>query len=196
MKVRTFTDIAQCSLALALAVQLQDNTPEISRRITEIHLTDGLSELMPLLERNAMLNNLTFIRNGEHAATSDSAIRVHASVLSWGEPISASIPGDPDIILAADCAYFEPSFPLLLGTLQQLMGTDTILFFSYKKRRKGDKSMIQMLGKKFDVQEVKGIWERDGVWLFEIRKRSYPTNDGAKHVVIEELGLRDVKTCQ
>ena len=42
----------------------------------------------------------------------------------------------PDLILAADCVYFEPSFPLLVQTLSQLSDSKTEILFSYKKRRK------------------------------------------------------------
>jgi len=81
------------------------------------------------------------------------------------------VPNEVDVILAADCAYFEPSFPLLLGTLQRFLGTRTVLWFCYKKRRKADKDMVRMLEKAFDVQEVKGDWKRDGVWLLMIKQR-------------------------
>lgn len=42
-----------------------------------------------------------------------------------------------DIILAADCVYYEPAFPLLVQTLSDLV-TDakTEVLFCYKKRRK------------------------------------------------------------
>ena len=42
----------------------------------------------------------------------------------------------PDLILAADCVYFEPAFPLLVQTLSELSDSTTEILFSYKKRRK------------------------------------------------------------
>jgi predicted nicotinamide N-methyase len=42
----------------------------------------------------------------------------------------------PDLILAADCVYFEPAFPLLVQTLNELSDSTTEILFSYKKRRK------------------------------------------------------------
>ncbi len=53
-----------------------------------------------------------------------------------GEPIPADIPR-PDLILAADCVYFEPAFPLLVQTLVDLVSDrSTEVLFCYKKRRK------------------------------------------------------------
>lgn len=53
---------------------------------------------------------------------------------------AAPIPGhlaSPDIILAADCVYFEPAFPLLQETLRILThGRDIEVYMAYKKRRK------------------------------------------------------------
>lgn len=148
-------------------------------------MTDGLSRLLPLLEQNTLLNGLTLDMNGEHVDNvGQSAVRVHVSSLSWGQPISASIPREPDILLAADCAYFEPSFPLLLNTLKLLIGINTILWFCYKKRRKADKVMVRMLKKTFNVREVKGTWEQDGIWLFEVRERDSLPKGGAKQRAI------------
>jgi protein N-lysine methyltransferase METTL21A len=42
----------------------------------------------------------------------------------------------PDVILAADCVYFEPGFPLLAKTLADLADQSTEVLFCYKKRRK------------------------------------------------------------
>ena len=50
-------------------------------------------------------------------------------------PLSTTIQ-QPDLILAADCVYFEPAFPLLVHTLSELSDSTTEILFSYKKRRK------------------------------------------------------------
>ena len=43
----------------------------------------------------------------------------------------------PDIILVADCIYFEPAFPLLQETLRRLTNRgDVAVYMAYKKRRK------------------------------------------------------------
>jgi hypothetical protein len=44
-----------------------------------------------------------------------------------------------DVILAADCVYFEPAFPLLIQTLKDLAGQNEKIpdfLFCCKKRRK------------------------------------------------------------
>lgn len=33
----------------------------------------------------------------------------HVAELSWGEPIACDVPADVDVVLAADCVYFEVS---------------------------------------------------------------------------------------
>lgn len=53
-----------------------------------------------------------------------------------GEPLPDNIPR-PDLILAADCVYYEPAFPLLVQTLSDLsVDEKTEVLFCYKKRRK------------------------------------------------------------
>lgn len=56
--------------------------------------------------------------------------------LKRGESIPSCLPSKPDIILAADCVYFEPAFPLLVQTLAELSDPTTQVLFCYKKRRK------------------------------------------------------------
>jgi protein N-lysine methyltransferase METTL21A len=94
--------------------------------------------------------------------------------LSRGEPLPQKLPHF-DLILAADCVYFEPAFPLLVQTLDDLAGRDDgEILFCYKKRRKvrrklillsnfdcsyrhvlqADKRFFTMLRKKFNWEEV------------------------------------------
>ena len=59
-----------------------------------------------------------------------------------GEPVPLHIP-QPDLILAADCVYFEPAFPLLVRTLAELVPDNkTEVLFCYKKRRKASSCII------------------------------------------------------
>jgi len=54
-----------------------------------------------------------------------------------GEPLPTVEPFD--VILAADCVYFEPTFPLLVQTLEDFAlqkGQNPEFLFCYKKRRK------------------------------------------------------------
>jgi len=60
-------------------------------------------------------------------------------VISRGSQLPPSLSA-LDLILAADCVYFEPAFPLLIQTLCDLVPcssfTEPELLFCYKKRRK------------------------------------------------------------
>jgi hypothetical protein len=49
-------------------------------------------------------------RNVEY---NDVGGNVHVAELNWGEEIK-DVPGDIDLVLAADCVYFEVSLPLVL----------------------------------------------------------------------------------
>ena len=80
-----------------------------------------------------------------------------------------------DMILAADCVYFEPAFPLLVQTLKDLANASSTceFLFCYKKRRKvrycfylsfvwvlllngfqADKRFFTLLKKEFSWEEV------------------------------------------
>lgn len=96
--------------------------------------------MFQLMKQNISLNKL------------DS--QVNASVYDWGAPTPANIPQHPDIILAADCVYFEPAFPLLQQTLQDLIGETTVCYFCFKKRRRADLQFMKAVKKKFQVEEV------------------------------------------
>ncbi|KAL9131770.1 MAG: hypothetical protein Q9217_000375 [Psora testacea] len=148
--------------SLAIALGLRQKPRLFQTYPTEIHITDGLSILLPLMNQNILIN----MPNDPPAEVS-----LHADLLPWGQPTPSSVPPHPDVILAADCAYLEQSFPLLVETLKDLMGEETVLWFCYKKRRKRDRDCIRLIGKVFDVQAVKGAWEMEGVWLFRGRKR-------------------------
>ncbi|KAL9070833.1 MAG: hypothetical protein Q9161_004624 [Pseudevernia consocians] len=141
---------------LALAIGLKST----GVRTTTIHVTDGHPPLLPLLRHNVDLNTPNF-RN---------STSVVPNLLSWGQSISPTIPSPPDVILAADCCYLESNVPLLVATMEALMGNDTVCYFCYKKRRRADKDMIRKLNKLFEVEEIKGKWDKDGVFLYKIKK--------------------------
>ncbi|KAJ7667700.1 putative methyltransferase-domain-containing protein [Mycena polygramma] len=94
--------------------------------------------------------------------------------LNWGEPISTEIPR-PDVVLAADCVYFEPAFPLLVGTLCELVDEDTEVLFCFKKRRKADRRFFALLKKKFKWEDVpddpaRAIYSRESISLLRLTK--------------------------
>lgn len=112
--------------------------------------------LIPIMERNIALNNLS---------------SVTAAELDWyvvSTPLPGSVPSAPprskpipehlprlDIVLAADCVYFEPAFPLLVATLAALVPrpreslASPEVLFCYKKRRKADRRFFALLKKQF-----------------------------------------------
>ena len=104
-----------CSLAIAL--QLRS-----IRSVNEIYVTDGSEAVIPLIKHNIHLNRLD----------DDGKASITASRLSWGEDTPDGIPNQPDILLAADCVYFEPAFPLLLKSMVEMIGVDSICYFCCK----------------------------------------------------------------
>ncbi|PGH17975.1 hypothetical protein AJ80_04596 [Polytolypa hystricis UAMH7299] len=126
-----------------------------------IYLTDQMP-MLALMEENVRLNGLAHI--------------VQPLVLDWGEPLPPQIPSFPDIILAADCVYFEPAFPLLLSTLTDLLGPASLCYFCFKKRRRADLRFMKQAKKLFDVTEITNDKEtdthrRESIFLYRIRKR-------------------------
>ena len=96
--------------------------------------------MLSLMQRNTALNEL------QHA--------VNPCVYDWGEPTPPNLPTHPDVILAADCIYFEPAFPLLLQTLQDLIGPRTVCYFACVKRRKADAQFMRAARKLFEIEVV------------------------------------------
>ncbi|KAI9453207.1 putative methyltransferase-domain-containing protein [Lactarius psammicola] len=109
-----------------------------------VYITDQ-APLIPIMERNIVLNSLQS--------------SVIAAELDWSRPLPEHLPR-PDIVLAADCVYFEPAFPLLVATLTALVPpphesaapttrAPPEVFFCYKKRRRADKRFFTLLKKQF-----------------------------------------------
>jgi len=77
------------------------------------------------------------------------------------------------VILAADCVYFEPAFPLLQETLSDLfsLNQDAVVYFCFKKRRRADMQFLKQARRKYCVVEVdddeeKSVWSRQGLFMF------------------------------
>ncbi|RMZ69467.1 hypothetical protein GMOD_00006282 [Pyrenophora seminiperda CCB06] len=122
---------------------------------TTLHITDQ-EPMFSLMKRNIVLNNLQD--------------RVRACIYDWGEPTPSDLPAHPDIILAADCVYFEPAFPLLQHTLQDLISENTVCYFCFKRRRRADLTFMKTARKMFDVNEVdddldKEVYSREKLFL-------------------------------
>jgi hypothetical protein len=113
--------------------------------------------MLALMEKNIVLNNL------EKSVT--------ASIYDWGESLPVNIPQHPDVILAADCVYFEPAFPLLQKTLNDLIGEKTTCYFCFKKRRRADMHFVKTVKKMFEVKEIdddpdKATYARENIHLY------------------------------
>jgi len=124
-----------------------------------IYITDQNS-MLALMQENIDRNELSLI--------------VHAAVLDWGSPLPPLIPPSPAIILAADCVYYEPAFPLLISTLEYLLGADSVCYFCFKKRRRADMRFMKQAKKKFDVVEVTNqmYWKENNIFLYIITKKN------------------------
>ncbi|KAL4879828.1 putative methyltransferase-domain-containing protein [Aspergillus karnatakaensis] len=128
---------------------------------SRLHITDQ-APMLPLMEANIALNNL------------DSS--VIATVLDWGSPVPNTIRRHPDVILAADCVYFEPAFPLLISSLSDLLGPDSICYFCFKRRRRADMRFFKLAKKTFLVTEIdddpdKETYKRENIFLYSIRSK-------------------------
>ncbi|KAH7350856.1 putative methyltransferase-domain-containing protein [Rhexocercosporidium sp. MPI-PUGE-AT-0058] len=104
--------------------------------------------------------------------------RVKELVLNWGD----SLPEDvirqkPNLILAADCVYFEPAFPLLLATLEDLLELckESVIYFCFKKRRRADMQFMKNARKKFVVEEIEDedreTFSREGLFLYTFNRK-------------------------
>lgn len=113
--------------------------------------------MLALMQQNIALNNV----QGQ----------VKASIYDWGDEVPNDLPQNPDIILAADCVYFEPAFPLLLSTMKDLIRDKTVCYFCFKKRRRADLNFIKSAKKAFQVEEVqddpdRATYSRQNLFLY------------------------------
>ncbi|TKA69943.1 hypothetical protein B0A49_09954 [Cryomyces minteri] len=158
----TASKIARCLLELGAGGGLVGLAVALGCNVTPPLLITDQKPMLDLMKRNITLNNL-------HGT-------VEAAILDWGDAISSRIPQHPDVILAADCVYFEPAFPLLHQTLQDLIGDNTICYFCFKKRRRADPHFMKAVRKTFDVREVeddpdRDAYARENIFLYAIRKK-------------------------
>ncbi|KAK5053701.1 hypothetical protein LTR84_001662 [Exophiala bonariae] len=151
-------------LAIALGCHLAEGQ--------KLYITDQVP-MLALMQRNIALNHLE--RN------------VEALVYDWGSPAPIELcgrqqsgPACPDVVLAADCVYFEPAFPLLLHTLGDLIGPDTRCYFCFKKRRKADMRFIRDMMKKFTVDMInydgRDVDQRQAISLYQVTLKSSNKN--------------------
>lgn len=141
-------------LAVALECDLQN----------PLLLTDQ-TEMFELMQHNIKLNGLQS--------------KAKAMVLNWGEPLPATVlEQKPDVILAGECVYFEPAFPLLMSTLKTLLelNPSAVVYFCFKKRRRADMNFVKMAKKAFKVEEIfdeeRPVFQRQGLFLFSFTRRT------------------------
>ncbi|KAH8782591.1 putative methyltransferase-domain-containing protein [Hyaloscypha finlandica] len=128
-----------------------------------IYITDQ-ENMFELMRKNIALNGLES--------------RVKELVLNWGEPLPAEVLKDkPNVILAADCVYFEPAFPLLLSTLADLLDLckEAVVYFCFKKRRRADMYFMKNANKRFIVEEIEDedqeTFSREGLFLYTFKRK-------------------------
>lgn len=124
------------------------------------------------MERNISLNNLQsnvtateldwcVCKSRNHSCRTLHPFYNHLIIIARGKPLPEL--QRPDLILAADCVYFEPAFPLLVSTLVALVPIPPErapeVLFCYKKRRKADKRFFTLLKKYFTWSVVCGAEE-------------------------------------
>lgn len=95
-----------------------------------------------------------------------------------GEPLPAEIVHlQPDVILAAECVYFEPAFPLLQKTLSDLLALcpAATVYFCFRKRRRADLQFVKRARKAFTVVEVaddeRPVFSRQGLSLYTFARK-------------------------
>ncbi|KAI7473401.1 S-adenosyl-L-methionine-dependent methyltransferase [Hortaea werneckii] len=126
-----------------------------------LHITD-MDSMLNLMQQNIALNELQG--------------KVHAAVYNWAGAKPEAVPAHPDVVLAADCVYFEPAFPLLQQTLEELIGPNTICYFCFKKRRRADMQFMKAIKKTMLVEDVaddpdKEVYARENITLCVIRRK-------------------------
>ncbi|KAH7026393.1 putative methyltransferase-domain-containing protein [Microdochium trichocladiopsis] len=129
-----------------------------------LYVTDQI-EMFDLMGKNIGLNGLE--------------AKVKAAILNWGDALSQEIIDfKPNVILAADCVYFEPAFPLLLATMTDLLALcpSATIYFCFKKRRRADMHFLKKAQKKFNVVELvdedRPVFSREGLFLFGITAKA------------------------
>ncbi|XP_048862014.1 protein N-lysine methyltransferase METTL21A [Brienomyrus brachyistius] len=81
--------------------------------------------------------------------------------LTWGKNLELYQEGGYDIILGADIVYLEETFSALLDTLEYLSSDRTLVLLACRIRYERDQKFLDMLRKRFIVQEVHYDVQRD-----------------------------------
>ncbi|KAF2759816.1 hypothetical protein EJ05DRAFT_509509 [Pseudovirgaria hyperparasitica] len=155
LKGKSIVELGAGGGLVGLAVAMGCETDE------PVWITDQLP-MFALMRRNVELNGLEG--------------RAKAAIYDWGSAVPDGLPNSPDVILAADCVYFEPAFPLLQQTLRDLIGENTTCYFCFKKRRRADLQFMKAARKMFNVEEVEDpdreIYGKQSIFLYKFTKKA------------------------
>ncbi|KAF3916002.1 hypothetical protein AA313_de0209720 [Arthrobotrys entomopaga] len=136
---------------LAIGLELDQIGGEVEKNGCEFWMTD-MSAMMELMQENVVFNGLQD--------------KIKCGLLDWADPLPDFVTKKPvDIVLAADCVYFEPAFPLLERTLCDIAGTDT----------EADLRFIKAIRKKFTLTEIKDEgheeYTKESIYLYLMKKK-------------------------
>merc|ERR1711973_517173 len=113
-----------------------------------VYATD-LEELVPLIQKNIDENSGSGMKGS-----------MRAVALKWGESgKQLMLDKMPDIVLIADCVYYDESLHPLIETLRSLCGSETSVYISYEDRDtemkiKLMKNFFEITRKYFVIEEV------------------------------------------
>jgi len=141
------------------------------RWIHRLAVAKGCSDFKPPIYVTDQIPMLELMR--QNIQKNGCSALVEAHVYDWGQPASAELPTHPDIVLAADCVYFEPAFALLHQTLLDLIGPETVCYFCFKRRRRADLQFIKTIKKTFEVRHIdddsdKASYTKDNIFLYVV----------------------------
>ncbi|KAK7092054.1 protein N-lysine methyltransferase METTL21D-like [Littorina saxatilis] len=138
----------------------------------DVTVTD-LAEFVPLMEHNIKEN-----------ATSLTG-KMHATTLTWGASISDGVPSAPDLVLLADCIYYEESLEPLVKTIHSLCCPTTRVLCCYEKRDTGNKpelerkffELVEAVLNKQEIphQRQDPHFSSDDIYIFEFRLKDITT---------------------
>ncbi|XP_042225319.1 protein-lysine methyltransferase METTL21D-like isoform X2 [Homarus americanus] len=97
---------------------------------SRVTITD-LPQFLPLMNKNILQNQDKF------------ECAVEARELTWGNTEQGVDLSTPDIIVVADCIYYQESLEPLVSTLGSLCGRSTTIILSYEERTTGNKPQLQ-----------------------------------------------------
>jgi len=166
-----------CSLSSELIISDQENLKELMD--ININLNNLQSNVKSLVlnwyDSLPYIPSLSCLHTSRSLFHSDTLFLIF---MTRGEPLPSEITQQkPNIILAADCVYFEPAFPLLLTTLEDLLAlnSEAVIFFCFKKRRRADMQFMKSARKKFLVEEIEDVerekFSREALFLYTFKKK-------------------------